>query len=213
MMDTPQSNQNTPFKRNKRWRRFRGKKHRPQAGSVSQHTPSHPSQGQQRASQPQAQSQRSQPQPQKIPTAPGGGSPSLEYAKRSQAREILPPDYKLPEDLDVPTYVFGQGELSENEEETTTEGEVSTNQPLCPLCNYPIKKFYTTVRHPAHDTLVHFDCALREIFQQYKSRLARDQRIYYIGAGRFAIVKEIRDKRGNLKNYQIVEKIEYEKHE
>ncbi|MFN3660090.1 MAG: hypothetical protein ACK4TN_02500 [Brevinematales bacterium] len=132
--------------------------------------------------------------------------------KRSQAREILPPEYKLPEDLDVPRYSFSEINASQTEE-TATDTENAENQSICPLCNYPIKKFYTTVRHPSHDVLVHFDCALRELFQQYKSRLARDQRIYYIGAGRFAIVKEIRDKRGNIKSYQIVEKIEYEKHE
>jgi len=220
MTDTPQSN--TPSssagqgqKRNKRWRRFRQKKNRPQLTGNHQQGKPLPQQGQ----APQGQSQRKpfqkpqqKPQgntsPQKPSLKPGSG---LDFVKRSQAREILPPDYRLPEDLDIPTYVFGQDQETPPQGETQ-EVESPENQPVCPICHYPIKKFYTTVRHPSHDALVHFDCALRELFQQHKSRLARDQRIYYIGGGRFAIVKEIRDKRGNVKDYQIIEKIEYEKH-
>jgi len=206
MMDNPQSNQNAS-KRNKRWRRFRGKKNRPQPTNQSQSRFQQP----QKSTQPHTSPKPPQPVSQNSVKSPQPGS-SLDYVKRSQAKEILPPDYKLPEDLDVPVYSFAEITTSETEE-TTAEVASTENQSICPLCNYPIKKFYTTVRHPTHDALVHFDCALRELFQQHKSRLARDQRIYYIGAGRFAIVKEIRDKRGNVKSYQIVEKIEYEKHD
>jgi|GEM_PF-2350034 hypothetical protein len=198
-MNSPNdSNQN---KRNKRWRRFRNKKSRPQ----------NPQAANQAKPQQNIRPASVAPKPQQSPKP--ASLLSLETIKRSQARETLPPDYKLPEDLDIPTYNFhGLSEEEEALSEVSSENAPSTAEAICPLCNYPIKKFYTTVRHPTLDALVHFDCALRELFHQHKSRLAKDQRIYYIGGGRFAIVKEVRDKRGNLKSYQVIEKIEYEKH-
>ncbi len=214
MMDKPQdqqNRQNPQNTKNKRWRRFRGKKNRPQ-GSHQQNQQNPQNQ----------QNQRPQQKPSFRPGQPGRPTPPQgpknppvgpEPIKRSQAHEVLPPDYKLPEDLDVPSYTFSEATSPAAQSAPVGSEDTSEkNQNICPLCNYPIKKFYTTVRHPSHDQLVHFDCALREIFQQYKTKLAKDQRIYYIGAGRFAIVKEIRDKRGNVKSYQIIEKIEYEKH-
>ncbi|URA11066.1 hypothetical protein [Thermospira aquatica] len=201
---SPQNRQNSQNKKNKRWRRFRGKKNRPQGFNPQ-------------SQQNQNPQQKPSDRPSQVNRSPSSQSPkkppmSAEPVKRSFAHEVLPPDYKLPEDLDIPSYTFS--EISSTEEKSPSvapedNGEITQN--VCPICNYPIKKFYTTVRHPLHDKLVHFDCALREIFQQYKTKLARDQRIYYIGAGRFAIVKEIRDKRGNVTSYQIIEKIEYEK--
>ncbi|MFN4217153.1 MAG: hypothetical protein ACK4HQ_07115 [Brevinematales bacterium] len=207
MKDNPKLDQHISSKRNKRRRKFRLKKNRPQSMPQNEARSQQP----QKPSQPVSSEKSQQLFSQQVSKPATVGS-LIDNVKRSQAREILPPEYKLPEDLDVPRYSFSEINASKAEE-ADTDTENAENQSICPLCNYPIKKFYTTVRHPSHDVLVHFDCALRELFQQHKSRLARDQRIYYIGAGRFAIVKEIRDKRGNVKSYQIVEKIEYEKHE
>lgn len=205
-MDTPQSSSNNNHKRHKNWKRFRNERNFSQNSSQAQPnlSPTRSS----KSSNPSIPS-RSHSTQNKQPKDHATRSFS-EHTKRSPVKEVLPPQYKIPEDLDLPTYVFS-GENQSSLEENSGTLETTDNQALCPICNYPIKKFYTTVRHPGKDMLVHFDCALRELFQQYKNRLAKDERIYYIGAGRFAIVKEIRDKRGNVKNYQIIEKIEYEK--
>ncbi|MCX7820771.1 MAG: hypothetical protein N2258_03755 [Brevinematales bacterium] len=81
----------------------------------------------------------------------------------------------------------------------------------CPICKAPIKSIYTAIRHKDSDQLVHFDCAIRELVREYKHKLGKNLRIYYVGAGDFAIVREIYDKKGFLKTYEIIERIEYEK--
>ncbi len=80
----------------------------------------------------------------------------------------------------------------------------------CTICKMPIRNHYTAVRHKESGSLVHFDCVLRELSKENSSKLGKFRRIYYIGAGNFAIVKEFFDKRGHLKSYEIIEKIMYE---
>lgn len=80
----------------------------------------------------------------------------------------------------------------------------------CQICNMPIRSLNTAVHHKTSGELVHFDCALRELSREFYPKLGRFKKIYYIGAGNFAVVKEFYDKRGHLKNYEIVEKIPYE---
>lgn len=80
----------------------------------------------------------------------------------------------------------------------------------CPICNMPIRSVNTAVHQKDTGSLVHFDCALRELSKEYYPKLGRFKKIYYIGAGNFAVVKEFYDKRGHLKNYEILEKIPYE---
>lgn len=81
---------------------------------------------------------------------------------------------------------------------------------MCPICNMPIRSLNTAVHQKVTGSLVHFDCALRELSREYYPKLGRFKKIYYIGAGNFAVVKEFYDKRGHLKNYEILEKIPYE---
>ncbi len=88
------------------------------------------------------------------------------------------------------------------------KGEVISE---CPLCKAPIRSIYTAIRHRDSGELVHFDCVIRELVREYKNKLGRNLRIYYIGAGDFAIVREIYDKKGFLKTFEVIERIEYEK--
>ncbi len=98
--------------------------------------------------------------------------------------------------------------FSDNNNFTEEKGEVISE---CPICKAPIKSIYTAIRHRETNELVHFDCAIRELVREYKHKLGKNLRIYYVGAGDFAIVKEIYDKKGFLKTYEIIERIEYEK--
>ncbi len=82
---------------------------------------------------------------------------------------------------------------------------------ICPICNAPVRNIYTAIRHKEAGELVHFDCVIRELVKDYRHKLGKNLRIYYIGAGDFAIVKEIYDKKGYLKTFEVVERIEYEK--
>ena len=97
------------------------------------------------------------------------------------------------------------------ETKTNANGEgITVSQATCSICNMPIRNQYTAIHHKKTQELVHFDCALRELSRENYSKLGRFKKIYYIGSGNFAIVKEFYDKRGHLKNYEIVEKINYE---
>jgi hypothetical protein len=80
----------------------------------------------------------------------------------------------------------------------------------CKICNMPIRNHYTAIRRKESGELSHFDCVLRELSKENLPKLGKFKRIYYIGSGDFAIVKEFYDKRGHLKNYEIIEKINYE---
>jgi len=81
---------------------------------------------------------------------------------------------------------------------------------ICPICDMPIRNHYIAIRHDGSDKLAHFDCILKELRKKYHSKLTNNFKIYYIGAGNFGIVREYFDRRGNLKSYRIIEKIEYE---
>lgn len=84
---------------------------------------------------------------------------------------------------------------------------------ICQICNMPIRSVNTSVRHKVSKEPVHFDCALRELSKEFNSKLGRFKKIYYIGAGNFAVVKEIFDRRGHLKSYEVLERIPYEEKE
>ena len=75
----------------------------------------------------------------------------------------------------------------------------------------PIRNSYTAIHHKESGNLAHFDCVLRELAKENNTKLGRYKKIYYIGAGNFAIVKELYDKRGHFKNYEVLERIAYEK--
>ena len=82
---------------------------------------------------------------------------------------------------------------------------------ICSICNSPVKSIYTSIKHRDTNEYVHFDCVIRELIKEYRHKLGRNLKIYYIGAGDFAIVREVLDKMGYLKTFEVVERIEYEK--
>ncbi len=121
----------------------------------------------------------------------------------------------------IPEEIIFNGEASINKDQANVNSSIATkelsgNQNIaggifvCEICNMPIRNQYTSVHHKISGSPVHFDCVIRELSREYYSKLGRFRKIYYIGAGNFAIVKEFYDKRGHLKNYEIVEKISYE---
>lgn len=81
---------------------------------------------------------------------------------------------------------------------------------VCPICEKPIRNIAMAIQQKESGKLAHFDCVLKQIHTQYHSRMSRNRRIYYIGAGNFALVKEQYDKKGHLKSYRVLEKFEYE---
>jgi len=103
--------------------------------------------------------------------------------------------------------------VTKTEESDLVQKEATIKEISCSICKLPIKNYYTAIRHGNGDEMVHFDCALRELSREHGSKLGRFKKIYYIGAGNFAIVKEFYDRYGHLKNYEIIEKISYEKRE
>jgi hypothetical protein len=90
------------------------------------------------------------------------------------------------------------------------EPDTLVNPVNCAICQMPIRNHYTAIRHKESGSLAHFDCVLRDLSKENYSKLGRFKKIYYIGAGNFAIVKEIFDKRGHFKSYEVLEKIVYE---
>lgn len=89
-------------------------------------------------------------------------------------------------------------------------GEETEAKVICPICEQVIQHLSTAIWHKEHAIPAHFDCVLKELVQTYQEQLGKHRRIYYIGKGQFAIVKETFDKRGQLKSYQIIERIPYE---
>ncbi len=81
---------------------------------------------------------------------------------------------------------------------------------LCPVCEKPIRNIAMAIRQKESEKLAHFDCVLKQMHSQYHSRMSRNRRIYYIGSGNFALVKEQYDKKGQLKSYRVLERIDYE---
>lgn len=84
------------------------------------------------------------------------------------------------------------------------------NAPICPVCNEPIRSVLTAIRHKESGQLAHFDCIVKDIRAASGDKLGKHRKIYYIGAGNFAIVRERYDKRGRLRSYHIIERISYE---
>ena len=104
-----------------------------------------------------------------------------------------------------------KGEQEEREYENNLT--LDPNAPICPLCSLGIKNPFTAIRQKESKELCHFDCILKEITTENAAKLGKNKSIYYVGAGKFAVVKENLDKRGNFRSYDILEKIEYEKKE
>lgn len=93
----------------------------------------------------------------------------------------------------------------EEQEEIINNNE--TNNIICSICNNPIRNTYTAINFDSKSNLVHFDCIINYLTEKHKEKLNKFRKIYYIGNGNFAIVKEIFDKKGLLKTFEIIEKI------
>ncbi|MGC8765291.1 MAG: hypothetical protein ACP5QT_05335 [Brevinematia bacterium] len=117
--------------------------------------------------------------------------------------------------------MFGKKRFIQNNHYNHNDNDIANNNfekdstviSTCSICNAPVKSIYTAIRHKETGELVHFDCVIRELVKEYKHKLGKNLRIYYIGAGDFAIVREIYDRRGYLKSFEVIERIEYEKKE
>ena len=91
------------------------------------------------------------------------------------------------------------------------EGEKS--EFICPICEKPIKHLDSAILHQPDGQPAHFECVIKEIVENNRNHLGRHRRIYYIGSGQFAVVKELYDRRGRVKSYQVIHRIPYEKQE
>jgi hypothetical protein len=56
----------------------------------------------------------------------------------------------------------------------------------CPICNRPIREFYTAITHKDSEVPAHFDCVLREIKKQ--EELSQNEKICYLGNGSFGVI-------------------------
>jgi hypothetical protein len=110
-------------------------------------------------------------------------------------------------DPDAPDYSISQ---NPNVDPNAVPDPDSLTVKTCQICNMPIRSVNTAVHHNVSGELVHFDCALRELSKEFNPKLGRFKKIYYVGAGNFALVKEIYDRRGHLKSYEVLERIPYE---
>ena len=137
---------------------------------------------------------------------------------QNQAQEMEDVENNIPETVEAVQVVpVPESPAEVKPENAPATGETGTaaivNPAMCPVCNMPVRSHYTALHHKTTGEPVHFDCVLRELSKENYPKLGRYRKIYYIGAGNFAIVKEFYDKRGHFKNYEIVEKISYEKKE
>ncbi len=130
--------------------------------------------------------------------------PPLEES--SELQESSPEDQKKDQ---IPEEPVNTAAESRDPAAEITESAPSADV-QCPICTMPIRNRYTAIRRKESGELSHFDCVLRELSRENSQKLGKFKRIYYIGSGDFAIVKEFFDKRGHLKNYEIIEKINYE---
>lgn len=80
------------------------------------------------------------------------------------------------------------------------------NAPECPKCHQPVTELATALADKATGEPMHFDCVLETI--QGNEKLLPNQKISYIGQGRFAVLNfpNIHDTR----NFSIVKIIEWE---
>jgi len=84
--------------------------------------------------------------------------------------------------------------------------EIKQNQHICPCCNKLIYEITTALADQKTGEPVHFDCVLEQL--QQTETLKQNEKITYIGQGRFAIVyfPNIHDTR----HFNIVRIIEWE---
>jgi hypothetical protein len=78
--------------------------------------------------------------------------------------------------------------------------------PMCPRCNQPIQDITSALADKDSGAAVHFDCVLS--FLQGAENLAPNEKIVYIGHGRFAVMTF--ENPSDLKKFKIVRTIDWE---
>lgn len=163
------------------------------------------------SNQPSGENSEQQPKPankrnRRRRNRPRNKNRNLENQQQSQQPHLIDkPKVVIEEDVSDVTF---PEELIPEIERDTPEGEI-----ICPICNSVIKNVTIAVNHHESGTPAHFDCVLKQLRQQHRNKLGKNRKVYYIGGGRFAIVKEKYDKKGRFRNYHVLEKIEYEDRE
>jgi hypothetical protein len=149
--------------------------------------------------------------------APDGLPPAVPAAEAAGMDPAVPAGTTRPADTTGPAGAAAPPETVSTAGNAAPEGPAGPAAPagpagdvICKICGMPIRNHYTAIRRKISDELTHFDCALRELSRENSPKLGKYKRIYYVGSGDFAIVKEFFDKRGHLKSYEILEKINYE---
>lgn len=84
-----------------------------------------------------------------------------------------------------PTYVLPQEQIRANEE--AIRSYKASNTRVCEKCNMPLNDIGSAVVSPTTGEPIHFDCAVAMLESQEK--VEKDERIIYIGHGRFGILK------------------------
>ncbi|MCR4938828.1 MAG: hypothetical protein K5930_01805 [Treponemataceae bacterium] len=83
------------------------------------------------------------------------------------------------------------------------------NTPECPMCGKPITELSTALADKDSGLPVHFDCVLEHL--QKNEKLSSDQKIVYIGQGRFGVL--VFPQAHDTKNFSIQKIIEWEPHD
>lgn len=77
---------------------------------------------------------------------------------------------------------------------------------ICPMCQQPVTELSTSLADKSTGEPVHFDCVIN--YLQEKENLLPDQKIVYIGQGRFGVV--VFPNPHDMRNFDIIRIIEWE---
>ena len=199
----PSSGQNpaNPNKKRRRWfNKKRKKNNNPQNPALQPNQPGQNAQG-------GGQQKPGQNRPQQ-----GGGNFQRQPQNRNTPFQDRKPQARPVEPPVVREYVEIPEELMPDRPPSIAP-ELIANPNNCPLCAMPVRSHYTALRHRESGELAHFDCIVRELAKENSSKLGKGRRIYYIGGGKFALVKEIYDRRGHFRSYEVIEKFDVEPRE
>ena len=80
------------------------------------------------------------------------------------------------------------------------------NGPDCTICNKPIRDVSAAINDQSNEKPAHFDCVLKSLSD--KETLGKQEKVIYLGSGKFGVVKII-----NSKKFEIIKQILYENSE
>ncbi|OHD53633.1 MAG: hypothetical protein A2Y33_06845 [Spirochaetes bacterium GWF1_51_8] len=181
---------------------------RPQQGQPqSQNRPQ--GQGPRPQGQNQNRPQQGQPQGQNRPQQQGGGfrppqnrDGRTDLTRKEPPRKIYPP-VNLSDEI--------KDQLGLNGLEASKKiQELEKEEHICPLCEKPIEGLIYALKHEPTGQYAHFDCIVGEFQKQKPDLQQKGRKIYYVGSGNFAVVKELFDKRGRFRGYTVLEKLSNE---